>query len=81
MSSLSMATAVCARNCAGAAASTPAMAIAATLKYRPFLHLIRALLVRLIVMALCVGGVRAAHVCALGAIVHRSMPLRNNAGG
>jgi hypothetical protein len=25
--------------------------------------------------------VRAAHVCALGAIVHRSMPLRNKAGG
>jgi hypothetical protein len=46
MSSLSMATAVCARSSAGATASTPA--IAATLKYSLFLHLIRALLVLLI---------------------------------
>src|ERR1700704_6162145 len=46
MSSLSMGTAVCART--GAAASNPAMAIAATLKYSLFLHLIRALLVLLI---------------------------------
>jgi hypothetical protein len=32
-------------------------------------------------VALCVGGLRAAHACALGAIVHGSMPLRNNACG
>jgi hypothetical protein len=57
------------------------MAIAATLKYSLFLHLIRALLVLLIVVALCVGNLRGAPACALGAIVPRYVPLRNNACG
>src|SRR5262249_37880603 len=46
MSSLSMATAVWARNCAGAAASTDAMPIAATVKYSLALSLMVALLVQ-----------------------------------
>jgi hypothetical protein len=50
-----MATAVCARSSAGAAASTAARAIAAPLKYSLSLNLIRALLVLLFGGALCVG--------------------------
>ena len=58
------------------------MAIAAALKYSLFLNLIRALLVLLIVVALCVGKLRArprlrvGRDCAPG-----TMPLRNNACG
>src|SRR5262245_45103919 len=59
MSSLSMATAVWARNCAGAAASNEAMPIAATVKYSLALSLMGALLVHVIFVPSRVG-----HVCS-----------------
>src|SRR5262245_39153387 len=59
MSSLSMATAVWARNCAGAAASKEAMPIAATVKYSLALSLMGALLVHVVFVSSRVG-----HVCS-----------------
>src|SRR5262245_34086794 len=55
MSSLSMATAVWARNCAGAAANKEAMPIAATVKYSLALSLMGALLVHVVFVSSRVG--------------------------
>src|SRR5262245_66634235 len=61
MSSLSMATAVWARNCAGAAASREAMPIAATVKYRLALSLMGALLVHVVFVSSREGYVCSPH--------------------
>src|SRR6266508_4798581 len=81
MSSLSMATAVWALTCAGAAASKEAMPIAATVKYSLALSLMGALLVRYDSCAVAVvGDVRWAHPPRAGQDSAQSMSSGNKEG-
>src|SRR5262249_24373569 len=72
MSSLSMAMAVWARNCAGAAASREAMPIAATVKYKLALSLMGPLLVHVVF-----GASRPGHVCSPHALRARPKILHS----